>query len=461
MMFDRYVFKLCLFGMLIVLVVCFFARFAVADEPALWKAGVARVVITPEQPMMAAGYAGRSKPSEGKTHDLHAKALALEDSQGTRLVIVTVDLIGIRRPLRDWLEAEVGRRYQLPPEGVLINASHTHCGPELRAEKYVLYDLPAELAKKCEVYVARLKQQLVSVVGSALDNLAPAKLAYARDKADFAINRRTKGGPVDHEVPVLQVKTPDGKLRAVLFGYACHNTTLSFYKFCGDYAGFAQEYFEKAHPGVTALFMIGCGGDQNPAPRRKLELAQQHAQTLANAVEAALESESRPVRGPLRLALDEVTLEFVEPPAREKLEADLKSKNKYQRGHAKLLLAELDKNGKIRTTYPYLVHVVQFGGDLTMVAMAGEVVIDYVLRFKKELGTTPLWVAGYTNDVFGYLPSLRVLKEGGYEGGSATLYGSLPGPFKPSVEKLVAGKVHELVKKTRTPKSTKPSPKHP
>src|SRR5581483_8847729 len=126
-------------------------------------------------------------------------------------------------------------------------------------------------------------------------------------------------GPVDHDVPVLRVDNRDGKARAVLFAYACHNTTLSFYRFCGDYAGYAQQYLEENHPGAVALFMMGCGGDQNPYPRGQLEHAQIHGRTLAMAVEAALLPAAKPVRGPLRTALDEVTLDFIPPPGRDEL----------------------------------------------------------------------------------------------------------------------------------------------
>ncbi len=82
------------------------ARAAQAQET--WKAGVATVVTTPEYSMWMAGYAARNKPSEGKVHDLNAKALALEDTAGTRFVIVTVDLIGFPRDFRDAVEKEVG-----------------------------------------------------------------------------------------------------------------------------------------------------------------------------------------------------------------------------------------------------------------------------------------------------------------------------------------------------------------
>jgi hypothetical protein len=169
---------------------------------------------------------------------------------------------------------------------------------------------------------------------------------------------------------------------------------------------------------------------------------------LANGVEAALAPRARPVTGPICAALDTVTLDFAPPPSREQLEKSAKSENKYQRRHAQVLLEELEKDGKIRTTYPYLVQVVRFGDDLTMVALSGEVVVDYSLRLKSELPGRAVWVAAYSNDVFGYIPSLRVLREGGYEAGDAMLYTDLPGPFAPSVEERIVAKIHELADRT-------------
>jgi len=462
------------------LILIFFSASSAFSAVIEFKAGVASDVITPEQSMWMAGYASRTKPSEGKASELYAKVLALEDTQGTRLVIVTVDLIGIPRPSREWLQIQVQQHHNLLPESLLLCASHTHCGPVIRETKYSIYGdsfygLSPEYTQRSQQYVEALQQKLLQLVGQAIENLAEARLSYSHARAGFAMNRRLKtekgyriapnpDGPVDHDVPVLRICTPDDELIAVLFGYACHNTTLSFYEFCGDYSGFAQRYIQEAHPGAAALFIAGCGADQNPYPRGTLDLAQQHGRALANAVEAALVSQPRPIRGPIRSVLETVTLEFAEPPSREQLQEQAKSDNKYDRRHAEVLLKELEQTGKIRTTYPYLVQVVQFGNDLTIVALAGEVVVDYSLRLKAELarlgaGATPeragppIWVAGYCNDVFGYVPSLRVLQEGGYEGGHAMRYTMLPGPFAPSIEKRIVDKVHELVDKVRAPKS--------
>ncbi|MCA9121397.1 MAG: neutral/alkaline non-lysosomal ceramidase N-terminal domain-containing protein [Planctomycetaceae bacterium] len=429
-------------------------------EESVWKAGVASVAITPDESMWMAGYASRDKPSEGKIHDLYAKALAIEDRAGTRLVVVTTDLIGIPRELRDWLEKEVQRSFKLSPASLMLNASHTHCGPELRVSKASVYGLEPERVRQSQAYVEELKRKLAGVIGQAIESMSPARLGYTHGRAGFAMNRRLPtdteprnapypDGPVDHDVPVLRVESPEGILRAVVFGYACHNTTLGFQQFCGDYAGFAQHYLEEAHPNVKAMFVTGCGADQNPQPRRTLELAEQHGRALANGVEAALIGPTKPIDGQLRVTIDEVTLEFAEPPGRAALELQAQSSNKYEQRHAEALLRQLEETGEIRQTYPYLVQVINFGDDLLMIALAGEVVVDYSHRFKLELRGAPVWVAGYSNDVFGYVPSLRVLQEGGYEGGGAMRYTTLPGPFAPTVERLIVDKVHQLVSEVR------------
>jgi len=392
-----------------------------ADAPeqpeAEWKAGAAAAVITPQRRLHMAGYAGRKEPAEGTEQELHAKALAIEDREGRRVVVVTMDLIGVLEELRTAVVEQVSEKYQLPPDALLMNASHTHCGPAYGRDD-------------AKDYFDWLSGALVELVGQALEHMEPARMSYGYARCGFAMNRRTPtdagfrnhpnpDGPVDHTVPVLRVDSADGQLRAVLFGYACHNTTMGFLKWLGDYAGYAQKYFEEDHPGVTALFLMGCGADQNPYPRSKLEYAQRHGRSLATAVEAALEvgqttlRHQRPVHGPLRTALETVDLEFTAPD---------------------------------RPDFVYPVQVVRFGNDLSMIALGNEVVIDYQLRLKREL-TQPdgpaIWVAGYSNVYSGYIPSERVLLEGGYEASSR--------PWKPTLEERIVGKVHELYDRLNQP----------
>ncbi|MCE9531090.1 MAG: neutral/alkaline non-lysosomal ceramidase N-terminal domain-containing protein [Planctomycetes bacterium] len=429
------------------------------ESPKSWKAGVASQVITPKKNVWMAGYAGRKKAAEGKAQDLFAKSLAIEDSNGQRFVIVTLDLVGITRTMRDEVARQADQKFKLTKERLLLNASHTHSGPLVRPRPSVTYDLTKEQWQDAEEYMGELQDLLVQVIGKSLQELQPALISYSHARVGFAMNRRLpteKGvqnspypeGPVDHDVPVLRIEDPKGKLRALLFGYACHNTTLALQQFCGDYAGYAQEYLQEAHTGVTAMFLMGCGGDQNPYPRGTLDLAKQHGRSLATAVDAALLPKPRTITGSLKVAMEEVPLQFV-PLSRDELVRMSTSNDAYDVRRSKLLLPELEKSGQLKSTYAYPIQVAQFGKDLTLVTLAGEVVVDYSLRLKKEIGGNPVWVAGYSNDVFGYVPSARVLKEGGYEGGGAMRFTMLPGPFAPNVEERIVTKVVELVGQVR------------
>ena len=426
--------------------------------PILWRAGVATTTITPKQAMWMGGYAARTHPSTGTAQDLHAKALALDDTQRGRFVFVTIDAIGIPRGLRKNLEPRIAASYQLGPEQFVVTASHTHSGPEFRAGR--VPDDGRGSVENSSAYLAFLEETIHTLVGRALQALAPARLSYARARAGFAMNRRlpqAKGepnnaanpdGPVDHDVPVLRVDDAEGKLRAVLFGYACHNTTLTqtSYVFCGDYAGYAQQYLQEDHPGVLAMFMTGCGGDQNPYPRSTLTHAQQHGRSLATAVEAALITKAKPLTGPLRSSYVEVELLYAATPTQAEFEARLKSKDKGEAEHAQRMLDRLAKEGSLPDRYPYPVQLVHFGRDLKLVALGGEVVVDYSLRLKRELGgPASTWIAGYSNDVLGYIPTERVLREGGYEGRTASRLGSLhPSPWAAGLEEKIISKVHEL-----------------
>src|SRR5205085_6533432 len=120
----------------------------------------------------------------------------------------------------------------------------------------------------------------------------------------------------------------------------------------------------------------------------------------------------------------EADLPFADLPSREQLLQDTTSTHRATANRAKKLLAELEKGIPLRASYPYPVQVWQFGPDLSLVTLGGEAVVDYSLRLKRELGRDETWVAAYANDVMAYIPSLRVLKEGGYEGGgSMPIYG--------------------------------------
>jgi len=405
------------------------------------------VDITPHEPVRMAGYAARRCPPQGVAQPLHAKALALEDERGTRAVLVTLDLLGVTAPLAARVAEEARRRYGLPRAGLLLNASHTHCGPVVDDMLSVAYDLTAGQRSAIRDYTRDLARRVTAVIGDALRRRRPARVSFGQGEAGFAANRRvqfTPDGPVDHSVPVLRVDKQDGRTLALAFGYACHNTTLQadFCRFHGDYAGVAQAVLEGRHPGASALFVAGCGGDANPKPRGTLELAERHGRALADAVEGP---RLTPVSGPLRVAFGVADLPFAPAPGRAEWEARSRSDDPYVGRHARLMLETIDREGRLPSAQAEPVQVWRFGRDLTLIALGGEVVVDYALRLKRDHPGERVWAAAYSNDVFAYVPSRRVLEEGGYEGGGAMVYYGKPGPFAPEVEELIHEKVRRLM----------------
>jgi neutral ceramidase len=427
-----------------------------ADE-ADWKVGLARVKITPDYPVFLAGYASRNKPFINVEADLYAKALALEDGHGQRVVLVTSDLIGFSASVAEPICQRLRDKTGLKREQILLNSSHTHTGPTLllRASDR---EEPAggDLERNIE-YTRQLQDKIVELVQQATARLEPAKLSWGVGVCPFVMNRRefTANGVIlgvnprglaDRTAPILRIDAPDGRLRAVLFGAAVHGTTLGgeIYELCGDYAGFAQANIEEKYPSVQAMFIMGCAGDANPYPRGTMALAREHGATLGKEICRLLEGKLRPVRGPLHIAFDRAALPLQPPPPREELKKQATRKGGYQAWVAQKMLATLERGEKPPEHYDCPISVWQFGDDLTLVGLSGEVVVDYVSMLEKALGPNKLWLTAYCNDVFGYLPSARVLREGGYE--TRGLYSGGVGYFDAKAQDVLVDRLRELAK---------------
>jgi neutral ceramidase len=446
-----------------------------AADQAPWKAGTARANITPTQPLWMAGFGSRTHPAEGKEMDLWIKVLALEDAKGHRGIILSGDLLGIPQSIYQQTCAALKEKYGLAPDQVVLCVSHTHCSPVLRGALYDVYPLDAAQITMIEKYSDELEAKMVEAVGKAIADLAPAQVTAGEGKAGFAINRRNNlepdvprliaqgklKGPVDHSVPVLAVCLPDGKLKAVLFGYACHNTVLDFYKWCGDYAGYAQLALEKSHPDATAMFFIGCGADQNALPRHELHLAQRYGNMLAAAVEEALLAPPQPLAAELRTAREMVTLHLGAPPTESDLEKLTADKTPMTRRWATRLLADLKAGKPFIRTYDFPAQAWELGGKQLLITLGGEPVVDWSLKFKQEFGPQT-WIAGYCNDVMTYIPSFRVLKEDvpplaqgrwGYEGSHAMMVYGLPAQrWAEDVEELVNAGAKRAVDQVQGPR---------
>ena len=428
-----------------------------AAEPE-WKAGLAQTRITPEQPVLMSGYAARKKPFEKVATDLYVKALILDDGAGHRAALVTSDLLGFRANVAEPICERIEKSTGIPRASILLNSSHTHTGPQVSLKAPVKDDPGEGEAFRTIDYTRTLQDKVVEVVGQAAKKLEPVQLSWGSGVAHFVMNRReftpdgvilgaNPRGLADRSVPVLKIAAPDGTPRAILFGAAVHNTTLrsDYYQICADYAGFAQTLLQERYPGVQAMFMLGCAGDADPYPFGNVDLARQHGTELGQEVSRVLELKLRPVRGPLHIEFTRVDLPLQSDLSREQLQELAGNKRSAKSYGATELLALLDRGEKPPTHYSCPVTVWQFGGDLTLVGLSGEVVVDYVPLLEKALGPNQLWVAAYCNDVFGYLPSVRVLAEGGYE--TRGLYSGGAGFFTAEAQEVLLRTVRDLARK--------------
>lgn len=393
-----------------------------------WFAGSARVKITPEKPVVMAGYAGRTEPFKTIVHDLWAKALVLEDSTGARFAIITTDLSGIYADLTPEIYSGIAKQTGIQQENILLTWSHTHSGPSLRTanKRYPAVD-EANLQNTID-YTNSLTEKLIRVVDLAARSLQVAELHWGQGFVPFVMNRRQRtadgirlnpnpSGHVDRSLPCLEVKGKDGYLIASLFQVACHNTTLTAknYALCGDFAGFAQLHIEEAYPGSNAMFMTGCAGNANPYPRGTLEIAADHGRAVGQEVCRLLSQELSPVRGPLSTKRADARLSLQAPRPIDELESIADSGPNWLTGNARRMAEVLKAGESLPKHFEAPISVWQFADDLTLVGLSGEVVSGYALAIQNAVGHRNLWIASYCHDYYGYLPTAQIVRDGGYE----------------------------------------------
>ncbi|HOS72728.1 MAG TPA: neutral/alkaline non-lysosomal ceramidase N-terminal domain-containing protein [Bacteroidales bacterium] len=438
------------------MILIFLLAFSIISDAQL-RVGVAMKSITPETPFWLTGYASRDRPSTEVLHDLWAKALVIEENSRSRIVIVTTDILGLSRDISEEVSRRVLAEHGMDRSQLILSSSHTHSGPVIWPALSVIFDFDREDQKTVMRYAEKLTDDIVEVVNMAFSAMEPMQLSYGRGNADFAINRRQatdKGvviglnpaGTVDHDVPVLKAADMNGNVKAVLFGYACHNTTSASYLINGDYSGFAQIEVEKMFPGAVAMYMAGCGADQNPNPRGSVELAAEHGRSLAEAVNTAMKGEMKPVRPPLRTSYIVTELHF-RPFDPGIYRREMTGEDIYMQRRARLMLEAYNKGWDV-STYRYPVQAVRFSNDFTILALTGEVVLDYSIAARARFPRENMFVAGYCTEVQCYIPSKNILREGGYEPESSMIYYGFPGSFTEDVEDRVMDAVALVMKRS-------------
>jgi hypothetical protein len=409
--------------------------------------GRATLDITPDYPVRLNGFGFRRTESEGVRQRIFVKALAIRREKEQPVLLIAADTLCIPDALAEEVATRLTKKNGIPRERIAFTATHTHTAPMVRDVAPTIFStpVPKEHQQHIDRYSRVFQAAIERAAWAALAEQTRAQLFHGVGKVSFAVNRRTKGGPVDHDLPVLVAKGTDGKLLAIWTGYACHCVTLSDNKISGDWAGYAQALIEREHPGVTAMVSIGCGADANPSSGvtgDKVELAEAQGLEIAREVNRLLADGLKPLDGEIGASLQRIDLPLADLPSREEWER--RAKEQSPAGyHARVNLERLGRGEMLPTKISYPVQSWTFGDRLALAFLPGEVVVDYSTRLKRELDGRRLWITAYANACPGYIPSERILKEGGYEGGGAMVYYDIPASYATGVEQKIVDAVRD------------------
>ncbi len=421
--------------------------------------GVAETDITPKRPIHLINQL-TAKESEGVHQSLQAKALAFTDPERkSTSVLIVFDGIGV--PPR--ATSEVRRRLapRLPPQNITLCATHDHCAPHLSGLLPGIFGdaLPAAHQKRVDEYTERLTDELTALADNAIKDCRPRRLFRGTGKVGFAINRRKvvdgrwtgwgddPDGAVDHSLPLLCVRNPDGGIAAILVSYACHNTSIGGRDFdnriSGDWVGYAREAIERDHPEAIALVALGCGGESRPNQHGGIETARLFGELVGNEAARLTATGLTEIHSPPTCRTGAVTLPLSPPPDRESLLAIAQTRATARSRPAKArariaadLLNLRERNVPAPLGLNYEIQTWSFGSEMTLVFLPGEVVVDYARRIRREFGPS-VWPVAYANDLPCYIPSRRIVAEGGYEADQSMAYYGRLQTLLPSTEERI------------------------
>lgn len=423
--------------------------------------GTCKIDITPSPPVMLAGYSSRNGLFEGVHHPIYAKALFLrhqDEETGTarNRLLVAGDLIWWSTELTEKLRRELATRWGMRAEDILLNATHSHSGPQTSS-------LMPSLGAADDSYLQELERKLLAGIELAEANLEPVTIQRGAGVCDIGIHRRklvdgkmvtapNKQGVTDPEVTVTRFVNGTGQAKAWIVHYTCHPTTTNANFVSSEYCGLAMEQLEReAGGGAVSLFFQGCCGDVRPALYRDdhfysgtdtdvRQLGARLYESIRNVLNGHMhELQPCPPKG----KHVKLPLAFSSVPTLPELAAYSQSAEPHVRSWAKLLLdhpelvrpaAELD-----------LVHM-DIADGLSLLAMNAEMVVEYGLFIKERSDKRTLPVA-YSNGMIGYVSTARQLREGGYESVGSCSYFGLCSPFTEAAEPAIRQKLAELVER--------------
>lgn len=421
------------------------------------KAGVSRVCITPPMDIPLGGTFVRPFP-RFVHDDLWARCLFLEND-GTRIAIVTTDLLGMRYDLVDKVIARLKRSIGLRPDELVLHCTHCHSGPDVTAIIHEPLDHP---------YMDELAGSLARMVREAASNLQPATAGWAMGKLEgICTNRRIRvadgkvrmnweaipeeeiigRGPIDPDLGVLRVDDAGGKPLAALIHYTCHPAIISPApeQISADFPGIVSRMVERLWgDGITALYMNGAFGNINHIMRPSESDAMTAGVTVGHPFEEA-ERVGQPIAyqalqllpgietadQPLGLASRWFPVANRRPPVENAVEAKVAHVKEQMRIESAMTRGDDKAVAEMRINLTYMEHWARMWetmsdeselrlsafriGGLGVACIPGEPFVEIGFAIKEGSPFEKTWVFANTNGYGGYMPTEESFAQGGYE----------------------------------------------
>ncbi len=420
-------------------------------------AGAARVKLDPPAGLAMLGYGSRVGRNAGVHDDLAANALVLEDG-GAKVAIAGVDILAIGIRIADDIRERVAADTGIPADSVLICATHTHSAPAFN-----IFATPRAAAIPADgrdlEWERALPGKIASAIVQAHERLEPAMLRAATTQFSLGINRRlmrpnrqiqlaaNRSGPADAEATALGAYRPNGSPIAFLMNYPCHGVVLceDNLLYSRDWPGFAADEIESAAgsgPRPISIFLQGATGNIDPRSRGSFEVAEKYGRAMGRGAFDALKdappiAASRIATRRIALSLKLKDLGADLAIARECAAQTQASLDDHRGGdgyqlkrlrdhHAQSLsalsaLEALEEQNRrdrrvdmARRELATAMTVVTIG-NLAIVGVPGELFVELGLAIKANPYFDQTFVAGYCNDLIGYIPTRAAYAEGGYE----------------------------------------------
>lgn len=424
------------------------------------KTGFAKQVITPPPGTHLFGFGGRDKgPGCNAVHDdLFVGALYAEHD-GEKALICGFDLLFFGREEADRLKGALGRSLDLSPRQILLNCSHTHCGPVCGSWAYADYE-----PIKDPLYIALVERAALKAAGQASETARETTLWAGRAKTRLPVSRRfineqgkaewrpSFEAPVYDTIPFVLFKDTRGQLICFLFSVSCHLSTMGGTVISADYPGAAIPLLDKHLGGTVSLFLQGCGGDTkarviaNGAKDDTGRISwrsgtgkdiEEAGQMVASEIISALDTGLTVIEPRIVTGLTELHWPLGKAPTRTELETELKSDYDLRRHWAQRQLLRLDRGETLTPFAPVLVQAIRLGRDLRLIALEGEPVGGFARLIEQWCNSGFTFPLGYSNGQGLYLPIEKMIPEGGYEVESAYEYG-FPANLAPGYEALLS-----------------------